>query len=166
MLTISTQPRPNVRVDLGGDAWIEFRPFSTFGHAAGQHAALEVLALGEGEGVATVGYTIALARWGAVAWAGVGDAEGVPLDLTPDRVESLLTQNTEAYRRVDQAYAQPAIQEELEKNGYAPGPDGGSPDRAQGSAAGTTAPRAKRVAKTARSKATPPKPKPAARRGR
>ena len=165
MITVNTGPRAPVRVELEGGAWIEFKPWSTFGHVAGQQAALTALTAGEDPGVATVGYTIALARWGALAWAGVGDETGAPLELTADNVEALLSQSPDAYRRVDQGYAWPALQEELEKNGSAPAPAGGSPARARGSAAGTTAKPAKGRARTAPSSRTSPKPKPARRRG-
>lgn len=157
MITVNTKERPNVRVKLDGGAFIEFRPFSTLGHGAGSRVAFSILAAGEDPGTASVAYTIALARWGAVAWEGIGDEEDAPLPLTPDNLEALLTQRPDIYQRVDAEYAAPALRQETEKNVSSPAQHGTSPasrrakraPRAQASAGATTVARAAKSARTA-----------------
>lgn len=184
MITVKTEARPNVRVELDWDAegkavaWIDLKPWSTLGHGGGQRMAVSALAAGEDIGTAMVGYTIALARWGAVGWEGIFpalteeqqravDAGGKepdlePLPCTPDNVQALLEQNKAVYLLVDRQYAEPALAEESEKNASALQPGGTSrgdspvnPTGALGSEAATIAARAKRPARRAPSKRPP-----------
>lgn len=162
MIKAKTKRQDNVQVVLERNdtgepiAWIDFKPFSTLGHGAGQRTAITTLAAGEDLGTATVGYTIALARWGAIGWEGIGDEDGEPLEFSADNLQVILELNREIYAQVDREYAEPALAEEAEKNGSALPPGGTSrgssrakPAGARGSAAVTTAAPAKRSAKRA-----------------
>lgn len=156
MTTVHTGVRPDVRVDLPKGGHIVFRPADTPGRAVARKAAVKALAAGEDEAAVGVAWAIALARWGAKSWEGVGDEKGRPLEITPDLVEALLTQDQGAFDAVEARYALPALELDREKNGFAPSPHGTSPDssptkpaRARRGAAGTTAPRARTAAKSA-----------------
>lgn len=156
MTTIRTGERPDIKVELPEGGHIIFRAPGTPGRAVARAAAVNALAAGEEDAVAGVAYTIALARWGAKAWEGVGDEGGQPVELTKDHLEALLVQDQGAYDAVDREYALPALRLDREGNGSAPSPRGTSPGsspakpaRARRSAAGGTATTAPSVAKAA-----------------
>lgn len=139
MLKIETKRDP-VWVDLPSGARIQFKPLGTAGMAAARAAvapaALLVGAPGEREGQLVfapedsaalgVGVTIAAARWGALVWEGVGDAEGQPLELTADNVQALLEQDQASFDAVDAGYVRPYLQRASEKNVSSPARPGGS----------------------------------------
>lgn len=173
MLTVNTQARPPVRVDLeplvtennpDGDPakqqHILFRAWETAALATGKGTAATALRAGQDVDVALVGFTIAAARWGALSWVGPLDVDGAPLAVTPDNAQALLQQFQDVYEAVNLGYVLPALERELEreseKNVSAPSPTGTSPagaqknrGRASRSADGTTARLAQAAAKSA-----------------
>lgn len=158
MLKLDTQPRPPVRIALPDGAHIDFKPLTTSGLAAGRAMARDVVVAGGAGAVAGVSFSIACARWGAVAWDGVGDEAGEPLELTPDNVQLLLEQNEAAFDAVEKDYIWPALGLETEKNGSAPARVGTSRARRKttpaGKARGAAGPTAKAAAATGRSAPT------------
>ncbi|MDP3853152.1 hypothetical protein [Phenylobacterium sp.] len=132
------------------------KPWTSLGIGAGREELERAIAAGATVGEANVAFSIGMAVWAALAWEGVGDEEGDPLDITPDGVRELLEQNQGAYDAVDRKYVVPAFLEEHEKNGSSPLPRGTSPAgaltlkktkaRKSRGAAGTTVKRAARPA--------------------
>lgn len=156
MLTVSAKREP-VRVDLGEDAYILFKPLGTYGLVSGRQIGGQLVAAGEDASIGEVAFTIAAARWGAIEWGGIGDDEGQPLELTADSVQALLEQSPVAYAAVDAKYVIPAILKAQEKNGSGLSPLGTSqgsapakPARAKRGAGVTTAANVRKSAKPAR----------------
>lgn len=164
MLKLDTQPRPPVRVDLPGGAHIDFKPLATAGLMAGRATARDVVQAGGEAVVAGVGFTVAAARWGALAWEGVGDEAGKPLELTPDNVQLLLEQSEVAFHAVQLQYVAPALAREAEKNGSAPARVGTSRAPRKTSRKGKAPSAAGSTAKAAAAKAKPAPTKSTARK--
>lgn len=61
-------------------------------------------------------FTRSLAQSGIVAWEGVGDAAGEPVEPNPDRVDQLLD-HWPAFDAFDRLYVGPALTQDVEKNG-------------------------------------------------
>ncbi|MDB5461381.1 MAG: hypothetical protein JWO72_3122 [Caulobacteraceae bacterium] len=156
MLKVSTGREP-IWIDVAEGVRVQFKPWATQAKSAGITAGATVLAAGHTRDVAEVAFTIAAARWGALAWEGIGDQDGELLPLTPDNLQELLEQSEAAYQAVDAGYVIPGLQRSAEKNGSAPSPLGTSPAskpkkaraRARRSGAGTTAAPARKSAKPA-----------------
>lgn len=161
MLQITTAVREPVRVDLPGGGHILFKPPSTTGKAVARRAAMAAVIAGEDVAVANVAFSVALARWGAISWEGIGDQDGAPLPLTGDNVELLLEQSPSTFDAVTDVYTKAVLELETEKNVSAPGPIGTSPGsaakkvakaRASRGEAATTAPAANRAQRRAAAK--------------
>jgi hypothetical protein len=165
MLKIRTA-RPDIRVALSDGASIIFRSDKpSAGLVAARRAAGLVIEAGGDDADATVAFTVALAKWGAWSWEGVGDEDGQPLELTPDNLELLMTEMPDAYRRIDQGFVIEILNRDAEKNGSAPSPVGGTPAGARTAkskkpgAVGTSARPAKASAKSVPTSKTPASPK-------
>jgi len=97
---------------------------------------------------------------GIDAWEGVGDADGNPVDVTPDLLRIFLADPLR-FERLDEAYVRPFVLKELEKNVLSPSPNGISagetpaPATANRSARRTVSAGAKRTRKRAAKKAAP-----------
>lgn len=104
-----------------------------------------VLALGEDASDAdrAVVAAKALGRRAIIAWEGVGDEDGNPIDPTPERIDALLDV-WPIFERFQTAYVAKGMLLASEKNGSAPSPNGTSEG-----AIGTAKP-AKGRARTAR----------------
>lgn len=78
------------------------------------------------------------ARCAIIGWKGVGDADGIPIEVTPSAVDALMDvfQICDAFR---DAYILPRLVLDVEKNGLSPAPDGTSAG-AQTTADGATDP--------------------------
>jgi hypothetical protein len=78
------------------------------------------------------------ARCAIVGWRGVGDADGNPIEVTPEGIDALMDvfQICDAFR---DAYIVPRLMLESEKNGSSPAPNG-TLAGAQTTADGATAP--------------------------
>ncbi|MBV2148620.1 hypothetical protein KRZ98_10015 [Sphingobium sp. AS12] len=56
-------------------------------------------------------------------WRGVGDSDGNPVTVTPERLAIFLADPIR-FERLDEAYVRPFVMKELEKNGSSPLPNG------------------------------------------
>ncbi|ASY44982.1 hypothetical protein CJD35_11430 [Sphingobium xenophagum] len=56
-------------------------------------------------------------------WRGVGDGDGNPVTVTPERLAIFLADPIR-FERLDEAYVRPFVMKELEKNGSSPLPNG------------------------------------------
>lgn len=120
--------RPDIVVDLPDGASITFRASRpTPGVIAGRRAYASVISGGGDDAEAAAAFTIGLATWGAISWEGIGDEAGEPLALTPENLDLLLSEEPEAYSRIDRKFVTPILEREAEKNGSAPSPAGGTP---------------------------------------
>jgi len=99
MLTLDIPTEP-YWIDLPRGVRVEIRPVTTAVMAAAQAAASRRLGAARAadpgldpdlaRGLAFAFLVKALARHSVVAWEGVGDAAGKPLDLAPEQVERLM----------------------------------------------------------------------------
>ena len=88
-------------------------------------------------------FAAALARRAVVDWAGVGDANGNVLEISPDGIDALLSL-WPIFEAFNLHYVSPGMRLDAEKNGSAPSPTGTSVG------ATATAKPVKRSARTAR----------------
>jgi hypothetical protein len=84
----------------------------------------------------------AVGRLGVLAWEGVGDADGKPIEPSPERIDALLDLYpiAEAFERL---YLGPALLLDAEKNALSPSPSGTSAGAS--ATARPAGPRAKRA---------------------
>ncbi len=96
---------------------IQFRPVTVAAILVARSKAAEVLSAG-GEDAAVkagVAFTRTLAHSGIAAWTGVGDAEGRPVDPTPENIDAAL-ELWPMFDAIDRLYVGPALIQEAEKN--------------------------------------------------
>lgn len=114
----SNSPEP-FWIDLLPGVRIQVRPVSVGTMLLARAVAGEALKnAGEQEdGTIKAGeaFTRSLARSGIVAWEGIGDAEGVPVEPSPERIEQLLD-HWPAFDAIDRLYVAPALTQDAEKN--------------------------------------------------
>lgn len=103
-----------------------------------------------------VAFAIALAQRSIKAWEGVGDAEGRPLDPTPERIAQLLKQHG-PYEAFHQHYVKPVLEREAEKNVSSLSSNGAGKTRARATA-GSAGKKTARPATAVRSRRTSPDP--------
>ena len=123
---LKIEKREPAWVELGGGARLYLKPITSLGMGSARAAAQAILANGGEPGEAGVAFTIALARWGALAWEGVGDDAGEAPELTPQGVQDLLEQHVDAYVAVDRLWVSPALADDQEKKGSSTLPAGTS----------------------------------------
>ena len=70
-------------------------------------------------------FTRSVARWGILEWQGVGDADGAPVEPTPENIDALL-EHWQAFDAVDRLYVAPALIGIDEKNASSLSPNGTS----------------------------------------
>ncbi|ADK99387.1 hypothetical protein [Brevundimonas subvibrioides] len=136
-----------VWLDVAQDIRIAFRPAGTECLAAGRRAA-RLAVRDDDTADGTVAFVMGCARWGAVAWEGIGNDEGEVLALTPEGVGRLLDQRPDIYQAVDDQYVGPLLELLAEKKGSSPSPTGIS--------ARAAPPTAKRARKERKTKPTAP----------
>lgn len=125
-----------------------------------------------------------LIRLGIIEWGGIGDADGNPLELTPDRDTRFATANApdrpagsidllladeDAFTTIDADYVRPDAIRRAEKNGLSASPSGTGEAATPGSDTASSAARPKRkrsAAKSARTARKSSAPKAAKRPGR
>ena len=90
-----------------------------------------------------VAFAKALARRGVLAWDGIGDADGKPIDPSPEAIDALLDV-WPIFEAFQLTYVSKGLLLEQEKNAFAPSPIGSSVG-----AAGTAKP-VRKPARTAR----------------
>lgn len=135
---------PGVRILL--------KPAESATMLVGRTAASKAMAAGGSDADAEFAFTAACVVWGAVAWEGVGDEAGTPLELSEDGLVRLLKQNFTAFDKIDRAYVLPILMRDAEKNASSPSLNGTS------AAAKPTARRAQKPAKSAPTTKTAAKP--------
>lgn len=120
--------RPEIPVDLGDGASIVFRTAKrSVGMVAARRAAGLMIEAGGDAADASVAFTVALASKAAISWEGVSDLNGEPLELSEENLELLMTDDPEAYRRIDQQFVMLVLDLDAEKNASAPSPAGAMP---------------------------------------
>ncbi len=106
-----------------------------------------------------VAFATTLAQRSIKAWEGVGDAEGEPIEPTPERISALL-KLTVYFEAFHNAYVRPVLEREAEKNVSSLSSNGAGKTRATATA-GNAGTKTEKPAKAARSKRTSPDPTPA-----
>ena len=124
MLKLSTPSRDPFWLDILAGVRIQFRPISVADMLVARAAAAESLgtkvegdlALDRSTTVAAgAAFTRSLALSGIVAWDGIGDASGKPIDPNPIAINQLL-EVWPAFDAIDRLYVGPALTRLDEKN--------------------------------------------------
>lgn len=124
MLKLSTPSREQFWLDILAGVRIQFRPISVADMLVARAAAAESLgtkvegdlALDRSTTVAAgAAFTRSLALSGIVAWEGVGDTNGKPIDPCPATIDQLL-EIWPAFDAIDRLYVGPALTRLDEKN--------------------------------------------------
>ena len=146
-LDLSNEPRwhelaPGVRVQL--------RPLTTALMVATQSdPVVEAVPEEASDEERAVAFAKALARRAVLAWEGVGDADGNPIDPNPEAIDALLDV-WPIFEAFQLAYVSKGLLLEQEKNASAPSPSGPSAGASDTARVANPASPAKRRAKTAR----------------
>jgi hypothetical protein len=141
-LDLKREPCP---LDLGHGVVVTVAPLTSALLMAARHDPAVSAPPGDAP-MATSDRTLALikavGRLGILAWEGVGDTEGNPIDPSPERIDALLDLYpiAESFERL---YLGPALLLDAEKNGSPPSPSGTS--AGAGATAKPAAPRARRA---------------------
>jgi hypothetical protein len=151
MLKLATSGREPFWLDLVPGVHVQFRTITVAAILVARQAAADVLKAGGDDAVTLAGlaFTRSLARAGILAWEGVGDAEGAPVEPSPDTIDAFLDL-WPVFDAVDRLYVAPALVGLDEKNGSSPLPNGTS------AGAKATAPRARKAAAPAHTGHTHP----------
>ncbi len=143
MLTLDLTNAPRWH-DLAPGVRAELRPLTTALMVATRNdPAVEAVPEDASDEERAVAFAKALARRAVLAWEGIGDAEGNPINPSPDTVDALLD-IWPIFEAFQLTYVSKGLLLEQEKNVSASSPNGPS------AGARATATRAKRPAKTAR----------------
>ena len=143
MIRINLSPEPQW-LDLGLGLRLQLAPLSTavMLSARADIAAADLPADASNDDLAVIGAK-AIARRAVLDWEGVGDADGNPVQVTPEGIDALL-EIWPVFEAFQVQYVSKGMLLEQEKNVSAPSPTGTS------AAAQTTAKPAKARAKPAR----------------
>jgi hypothetical protein len=116
MLKLSIEREP-FWLDIQPGVRIRFRPIGVAAILAARSAAAEVLRAGgdDADVKAGLSFTASLARSGIVEWEGIGDADGKPVDPTPENIDAAL-ECWPVFDAIDRLYVSPAIVRTEEKN--------------------------------------------------
>ncbi len=118
MLKLTSNSQEPSWLDLLPGVRVQVRPVSVTAMLLARAAAGEALKNGGERDDATIkageAFTRSLARSGIVAWEGIGDAEGVPVEPSPERIEQLL-EHWPAFDAIDRFYVAPALTQDAEK---------------------------------------------------
>ena len=140
-LDLTNQPRWH---DLAPGVRAELRPLTTaLMVATRSDPGVEAVPEDASDEERAVAFAKALARRAVLAWEGIGDADGNPIDPSPEAVDALLD-IWPIFEAFQLSYVSKGLLLEQEKNVSASSPSGPS------AGASATAKRAKRPAKTAR----------------
>ena len=130
--------------DLGHGVRLQLRPLTTALMVATRgDPGVESLPEGATDETRAVAFAKALARRAVLAWEGVGDAEGRPIEPSPEAVDALLDL-WPIFEAFQLTYVSMGLLLEGEKNASAPSPSGPS------AGATATATPARKPARTAR----------------
>lgn len=117
MLKLEPVPAEPFWLDVLPGVRIRFRPVSVAAMLVARAAAGEALkSAGDGAVIeAGAAFTRALAQQGIVAWEGIGDANGKPVDPGKETIDQLL-EIWPAFDVIDRLYVGPALTRLDEKN--------------------------------------------------
>jgi hypothetical protein len=137
--------------DLLPGVRVQFKPVTVAAILVARQVAADVLKAGGGDAATLAGlvFTRSLARAGILAWEGVGNAEGVPVEPSPETIDAFLDL-WPVFDAIDRLYVAPALVGLDEKNASSPLPSGTS------AGAKATAPRARKPAAPAPTLSTHP----------
>jgi hypothetical protein len=150
MLKLQSNRQEPYWIELLPGVRVKVRPITVAAIIAARQAAAEAMK-DSGEDAVFVGsaaFTRSIARWGFLEWTGVGDAEGTPVEPTPDTIDALL-EVWQAFDAIDRVYVAPALIGTHEKNASSLSLNGTS------AGAKPTARRARKAARSARTENTP-----------
>lgn len=117
MLKLNSATSAPFWIDITGGARVQVKPVTVAAIIAARQAAADAIkANGEDAAFGIAAFTRSLARSGIVAWEGIGDADGKPVDPSPDNIEALL-EVLPAFDAIDRHYVVPALIGSHEKNG-------------------------------------------------
>jgi hypothetical protein len=144
MLRLSAPRREPYWLDLVPGVRVKVKPITVAAIIAARQAAADAAKDGGDDMIynGSAAFTRRMARWGIVEWEGVGDADGNPVDPTPENIDALL-EHWRAFDAIDGQYVVPALIQDAEKNGSSLSPNGIS------AGAKATARRARKPAKPA-----------------
>ena len=130
-------------IDLPRDVRVQVQPVTTaLIYAARRDPAIAALPADADQELVALVMGQSIARLAIVAWEGVGDAEGNPIDPSPEAVTELMN-IWPICRAFNKQIVEPAFDQESEKKGSAPSPSGSSAAaRDTAKDAGTSAPNA------------------------
>ena len=130
-------------IDLPRDVRVQVQPVTTaLIYAARRDPAIAALPADADQELVALVMGQSIARLAIVAWEGVGDAEGNPIDPSPEAVTELMN-IWPICRAFNKLVVEPAFDQESEKKGSAPSPSGNSAAaRDTAKDAGTSAPNA------------------------
>ena len=130
-------------IDLPRDVRVQVQPVTTaLIYAARRDPAIAALPADADQELVALVMGQSIARLAIVAWDGVGDADGNPIDPSPEAVTELMN-IWPICRAFNKQVVEPAFDQESEKKGSAPSPSGSSAAaRDTAKDAGTSAPNA------------------------
>jgi hypothetical protein len=142
MLKLAAQRHDPYWLDLLPGVRVKVRPVTVAAIIAARQAAADAIKTAGPDGlfVGSAAFTRCLARWGIVEWEGVGNADGDPVEPTPDNIDALL-EVWQAFDAIDRLYVAPTLIQADEKNAFSLSPNGTS------AGATATAPRARKRAR-------------------
>jgi hypothetical protein len=140
-LDLTTDPR---WLDLAPGVRVQLRPLTTaLMVATRSDPAVEEVSEEASDEERAVAFAKALARRAVIAWDGIGDADGTPIDPSPEAIDALLDL-WPMFEAFQLSYVSKGLLLEQEKNGSALSPNGPS------AGASDTAKPARKRAKTVR----------------
>ena len=130
-------------IDLPRDVRVQVQPVTTaLIYAARRDPAIAALPADADQELVALVMGQSIARLAIVAWDGVGDVDGNPIDPSPEAVTELMN-IWPICRAFNKLIVEPAFDQESEKKGSAPSPSGSSAAaRDTAKDAGTSAPNA------------------------
>jgi len=116
LLKLNTDREP-FWLDLVAGVRVQFRPISVAAILLARTAAADVLRGGGDDAMVKAGiaFTRSLAHSGIVAWEGIGDADGNPVEPTKETIDAAL-EHWPLFDAVDRLYVGPALIQDAEKN--------------------------------------------------
>ena len=130
-------------IDLPRDVRVQVQPVTTaLIYAARRDPAIAALPADADQELVALVMGQSIARLAIVAWEGIGDVDGNPIDPSPEAVTELMN-IWPICRAFNKLIVEPAFDQESEKKGSAPSPSGSSAAaRDTAKDAGTSAPNA------------------------
>lgn len=127
MLKLSAREREPYWLDLLPGVRVQVRPITVAAIIGARQAAADAMKMQDGQELflGSAAFTRSLARWGIIAWDGVGDADGTPIAPSPDTIDALL-ELWQAFDAIDRLYVAPVLTGLNEKNASSLSPSGTS----------------------------------------